>query len=485
MKKKQILAVHPGGEESFVFPTAGGTVRLSATGDALTPYGGLVPWSAFVRRCGMIEALAESCPVQRRSGNASKVYDVLQSFVLTALCDGRRFVHVNRLREDPAVCELLGMERVVGDDSIRRLFAEVSPEQGAHWVAKAAEPIWRALPELLILDWDSTVQSKYGHQEGAEVGYNPRKPGRRSFHPLMAVAAGTRLCPYYRFRPGNTVTATEWEKAMEECQRWLGERRVWLNRGDLGLGQEKIMAWHERGGQRPRYLFKLKLTANVRRAIAAVAEEKWQGPSQRGVLQVAEAELQLPGWSCARRIVIGRRLLGAVSAEAGGTFWEQCHHEFEVYVTNLEAAQINAWQIVELYRQRADVENVFDELKNQWGFDGFTARRRAVSELATRLLLLVYNLWNLFLRLMSPQRHMEAGNGRRWFLLIAARLVQSGRQRVLQICASGPWWQRLKLAYQRLCQWLQATAPQLASTPAQLADFSPLKPSFAPLNCGN
>lgn len=63
-------------------------------------------------------------------------------------------------------------------------------------MAEAAKPIWGALPDTLILDWDSTVQSKYGNQQGAEIGYNPRKPGRRSFHPLLAVAAGTRMCPY-------------------------------------------------------------------------------------------------------------------------------------------------------------------------------------------------------------------------------------------------------------------------------------------------
>ena len=42
----------------------------------------------------------------------------------------------------------------------------------------------------------------------------------------------------------------------------------------------------------------------------------------------------------------------------------------------------------------------------------------------TRLLLLVYNLWTLFVRFIVPQKHTEAKRGRRWFLLIAARLVE-------------------------------------------------------------
>ena len=37
--------LHLEGEEGFVFPTAGGKVRLSVTQDTFTPHGGLVPWA--------------------------------------------------------------------------------------------------------------------------------------------------------------------------------------------------------------------------------------------------------------------------------------------------------------------------------------------------------------------------------------------------------------------------------------------------------
>ena len=465
------MPLHPAGEAIFTFPTYGGHVRLCPTDDALTPYGGLVPWAAFQKQSGLLEALAATCPVTRTSPNAAPVYDVLASFGLTVLCDGRRFAHVQRLREDPTVNELFGLKRVVGDDTLRRFLARVPEEEGAAWVAGAAQRLWSALPDPLILDWDSTVQTKYGHQEGAVVGYNPQKRGRKSFHPLLAVAAGTRLCPYYRLRAGDTVTASRWESAMEECQRWLGRRTVWLNRGDLGLGQERVCAWHEAQKGRPYYLFRLKLTANVRRAIAALPEKDWQGPAQRGVLQVAEVKLRLTDWSCQRRVVVGRRCLGQISKEAGGTFWDEAQHEFEAYVTSLPAEQASAWQVIELYRKRADTENVFDELKHQWGLDGFCCRQRSATALAARLGLLVYNLWHLFLRLLEPARHVESAGGRRWFLLIAARLVQSGRQKTLQVSVSGKWWKQLAAGYQRVCLWLAATAPQLKNPPG--APFIP------------
>jgi hypothetical protein len=455
--------VHPLGEGNFSFPTAGGRVKLSVTDDALTPYGGLVPWAAYTKHLGLIDKLAADCPVVRTSPNASPVYDVIQSFMLTALTDGRRFSHIERLREDPTIPELFGMESVVSDDSVRRFFKSVDPVLGAEWIARQAKPMWGALPDPIVLDWDSTVQPKYGHQEGAKVGYNPGKPGRRSFHPLLGVIARTRLCPVYRFRSGDTVTATQWREAMEDAQRWLGDRKVWLNRGDLGLGHDAVMSWHEEQSGRPKYLFKLKLTSKVRMALHEVPEVQWQGPAKVGAWQVAEGSLQLTGWRAARRVVFARCLQGTVPASNHGEFWEFSKHEFAVYVTNLAVEEQNAWQLMQLYRDRADTENVFDELKNQWGFSGFCAKARATTELAARLLLLTYNLWVLFVRFIVPHQHTEAKRGRRWFLLIAARLVQSGRQKEVQLSIRGGWAEQLRDGYMRLHDWIRSTAPQLKS----------------------
>jgi hypothetical protein len=457
---KTTEVIHPLGEGDFSFSTPGGRVRLSVTKDALTPFGGLVPWAAYMKHIGIVNNLAADCPVKRTSPNAAPVSDVLQSFMLTALTDGRRFSHIERMREDPTIPELFGMEAVVGDDTVRRFFKSVDPGLGAEWIARHAKPMWGALPETIVLDWDSTVQPKYGHQEGAEVGYNPGKPGRRSYHPLLAVVSRTRLCPIYRFRSGNTVSATQWEEAMADAERWLGERKVSLNRGDLGFGHDAIMAWHEAAPARPKFLFKLKLTTLVRSALHRLKESDWQGPATLGACQIAEARIQLTGWKASRRVIFARTLQGVVPAADRADFWDQHKHEFAVYVTNLPE-DVNGWQIQELYRQRADTENVFDELKNQWGFSGFCAKSRATTELAARLLLMVYNLWTLFVRFIVPQKHTEAKRGRRWFLLIAARLVQSGRQKEVQVSISGGWAKQLRDGYLRLHEWIRTTAPQL------------------------
>ena len=71
---------------------------------------------------------------------------------------------------------------------------------------------------------------------------------------------------YMEWRPGNEVSAGRWIEAMEQVSSHPDvPGRLKLNRGDIGFAQEKIMAWHEMPRvARPRYLFKLKLTTNVR-----------------------------------------------------------------------------------------------------------------------------------------------------------------------------------------------------------------------------
>ena len=56
---------------------------------------------------------------------------------------------------------------------------------------------------------------------------------------------------------------------------------------------------------------------------------------------------------------------------------------------------------------------------------------------------------------------MESAGERRWFLLIATRWLESGRQKTLQVSVRGKWWGQLRAGYERVCARLAATAPQL------------------------
>ena len=78
---------------------------------------------------------------------------------------------------------LLGMTKVVSEDSVRRNLGPMDEAAGVKWLQDHLD---EAIAPLLSLPWildsDVTVKPLYGHQEGAEKGYNPHKPGRPSHY---------------------------------------------------------------------------------------------------------------------------------------------------------------------------------------------------------------------------------------------------------------------------------------------------------------
>ena len=103
--------------------------------------------------------------------------------------------------------------------------------------------------------------------------------------------------------------------------------------------------------------------------IWAPAGQEWQG---------VDTMLQVQDWDQARRVVVLRRrlkeplLLKGTERATGqqvGDFVESLEprrvYEYVVLVTTLREELCT---LAQHYRDRADMENVFDELKNQWGW---------------------------------------------------------------------------------------------------------------------
>lgn len=91
--------------------------------------------------------------------------------------------------------------------------------------------------------------------------------------------------------------------------------------------------------------------------------------------------------------------------------------------------------IAQLYRDRADAENVFDELKNHWGWGGFTTTDLDTCQVAARMTAQVYNWWSIFVRLARPDHHREAVTSRPLLFNSIARLTNSRGQPFLTIAS--------------------------------------------------
>ena len=406
--------------------------------EAATPFGQMAYFAEFLNLTGLYHRWIESCPLRYASPNGSKMSDVLGTLFLSVLSGHWRYAHIAALRADGVSAAVLGMDSVVSEDTVRRALRAMEEAAGVNWLQDHLDAsVLPLLSAPWILDTDVTVKPLYGKQEGAVVGYNPHKPGRPSHAYHTYQVAGLRLMLNVSVAPGNQSHANTTLPGLIELLEGLpGEKRPALVRGDSGQGGEPTLAALEARGVH--YLFKLRLTKNVKRYIERMfATPEWVDAGQGW--QGREGNIQLTGWSRARRIVILRRALqGEVlltdKHQLSLAFVEKDvpakGYEYAVLVTDLDY-DIRA--LAQLYRDRGDAENAFDELKNQWGWGGFTTHDLKRCQLTAMTVALAYNWWSLFVRLANPQARLEAITSRPLLLSGIGRLTAHAGQVQLSI----------------------------------------------------
>jgi hypothetical protein len=148
-------------------------------------------------------------PLNYTSPNAPSKNDILGTILLPVLAGHTRYAHIAAIRFDSVNPGLLGMAKVVSEDSARRAFRGADEQSCQEWLQSHLRRGWEALlHEPWILEVDGTVKPLYGNQEGAVVGYNPHKPGRPSHVYQTYVIANLRLVLDVEVQPGNQTAAS-------------------------------------------------------------------------------------------------------------------------------------------------------------------------------------------------------------------------------------------------------------------------------------
>jgi hypothetical protein len=429
-------------EEVLGLETAGGQVQLGwDEGAAVTPFGQMAFFIEFLTVTGLLKDWIESCPLSYESPNAPDKRDVLGTWLLSILAGHKRYAHVTTIRSDGVNPGLLGMSKVVSEDALRRGLKSIEAKAGSAWLGTHLDKSARLLLNApWILDVDTTVKCLYGKQESAIVGYNPKKPGRPSHTYHTYLMAGLRLVLDVDVLAGNESHANYTMPGLLRILDELppGSKPKWV-RGDCGFGSDPVIAELEKRGVS--HLFKLRLTKNVQRYIEknfwlgdwSDAGQGWEG---------REGKLRLMGWSSERRVIMLRRplqgdvLFSAENEQLALAFAEAIvptkRYEYAVLVSDLS---FDVAAIAQLYRDRGDAENTFDELKNQWGWGGFTTQDLARCQLSAKAVALVYNWWSLFVRLANPKARLEAITSRPLLLSGIARQTSHAGQQHLTVTA--------------------------------------------------
>lgn len=347
----------------------------------------------------------------------------------------------------------------LGQRGVRRLFGWKSvpdPTTYGRWLRRAGEKVttrldallwrlvqmrWKAagVPRAVMLVLDSHVAVRYGEkQAGAEKGYNPKKPGRRSHHPLVAFLAETGDCMGVRWRAGNAHTAEgacEWIEELVKRLRAAGVERITLrmDKGFFSKEMVRTLQWLEVD-----YVLKVPAYKAFRRLLGALRQSKKDDRLWTGSAALYGSRLLAVEQRRELKTENGELELGAVELQK------------RAYVlTNLQGLHaISAWR---LYNSGAVVESRIKELV-QLGAGATAVDDLGGNHLLWGMTVLAYQLQHMIRTqgLSGSWRRAEPNRLRNWLFRMPAKLTSHARKQYVQLVRDEPLGEMLLRALRRL-----------------------------------
>ena len=429
---------------------------LRETKRAVTPFGGVAVLVTYLHKIGFAAKVKQHMPVQWRSPNQIDPTATFTSFLIAVVLGARRFAHASWLRGDRALHTLLGLNRFPTDDTIRNLFRRFTMGNVERLFAPLAEWQMERLPirpEGYCLDMDSTIFERFGKQEGSLKGHNPRRHGRPSHHPLIAVLAEAHFVLHGWLRSGNCGSNRGAVEFLKEALALWGQRqKICLVRADSGFFDDKLFAFLEQ--QCLPYIVVARLTPWIKREAQRV--EQWRDLDDN--YAAGEFRVQLQGWNIARRFVVIRERIRESRASVGRRLIDVPGYTFRVFVTNREELPEFIWRD---YNPRADIENRIGELKDDLAADDFCLKQFHATEAAFRSVLVLFNLLVEFQRATGSPEYRRPATLRSHLFVCGASLGRSGRRLVLHLAQS---WGGLKLRkplIDSILHWPIPSSPKL------------------------
>lgn len=300
------------------------------------------------------------------------------------------------VRYDTALCKLLGWERGADHRAYQRYFNKFSQAVNQRVFG---ELFSRFFPELLFdnctLDFDSTMVRE-GNQEGAVKGYNPKRPGRPSHHPLLAFVSDIRMIANYWLRPGNTVSSCNCLSFLEDTLSRLRNKTAGLIRMASGFFTKEILDHLE--DRHLNYIIACRFNNRIKCSLTH--EHAWVEVAEG--LEISETTYKADSWDKPRRIVMvrqeiekrpqaaGKRVRQLELFEDGNDFGR---YRYSCFVTNLG---LPARIVYDSYRGRADSENRIKELKHDFSIDDFAANNFWATEACGGFIVMAYSFMPLF-----------------------------------------------------------------------------------------
>ena len=368
---------------------------ISYTNKEITPWGGMLFLKQMLDKIGFRSVVENNKDLPQSGSNRGyKTSTILEGFIASVWCGANRFLHTEVTRHDAVLGKIFDWKQTPGQDTYKRFFSKFTQATNQK-VSDCFYP-WifdNFQFDNFTIDFDSSVMTRYGTQEGSKKGYNPSKKGRPSHHPLIAFIADVKLVANMWLRSRDTSSANNFLSFLEDTLDKLKNKTVSLIRLDSGFFQKDIMDYIE--AKEMDYVIAVKFTHPIQRLIHT--STNWV-VLDTGI-EICEQMYQSESWEKPRRIVIVRQRIKDRPKATGKQlklFAEEeiyKNYRYSAYVTTLKLAPAEVWR---LYRGRGDAENRIKELKYDFGFDSFNLNDFFATEAALTFVMIAYNLMALF-----------------------------------------------------------------------------------------
>jgi hypothetical protein len=399
----------------------------------LTHFAGMALIHAFCQRLGLKRLLQQALRPAPRYRDYQPA-EMLLALAYAIIAGLDRVNATPILQYNGAFQRIVGLPRFPDQTALRRFLRRLTPRHIRQLVA-LHDQLRQALfarprpRSSLVLDLDSVVLVIYGHAEGARVGYNPKKRGRRSYHPLLCFEAHRQEFWHGSLRPGNTVAATGAVPFLRVCLAkvppGIARSRVRV-RGDASFFGKRVVEFLD--SARVGYA----LVAREYRRIKALAQG-CRFTKLRTGWEVGEFRYQPSRWHHPHRFVVVRRPIPTDPVEAKQlTLFKDKTYAHHVLVTNLTT---HPWRVWRFYAQRARVEQHIRELLYDYPLARIPTAEWIPNVAFFQLLLFAFDLVHYFKRLCLPPayRAKTLKTIRRELLVIPGRLVKTDNRYRLKL----------------------------------------------------
>lgn len=423
-------------------------IELKFVDDQITPWGGLSLLVKLLDRCKFNQVLSELPLPEQGSNRGYSPQQLIYGLFAGVWCGAGCFGHLDLIRHDKALCKLLGFSRGADHRAYQRYLNKFTQATNQRVFGYLFRWFFDQLQFTnYTLDFDSTVINRSGEQQGAAVGYNPKRPGRKSHHPLLAFVADLRMIANYWLRPGNTGATTNYLSFLEDTLSHLPNKQVGLIRMDSGFYSKEIFDYLEQRSLS--YIIACRFTSRFKYAL--VRQKVWVEIADG--IEVAETTYQADDWQNPRRIVMVRQHIDKRPNAAGKQIKQLelftdderlGEYRFSCFITNLT---LPARAVYDLYRGRADSENRIKELKQDFMMDKFSTQNFWACEACGAFIIMAYNFMSLFRHtIINSKQKPFLRTIRFQYLAIPAYFNQAKDRKILHLART----LRLREAFVRL-----------------------------------